>query len=423
MGNDPINNKANDKKRFHDFFLEERGPDLFQNIDDFFCFLLEAKKNGEYGFRRPLVSGTKSRVQVLQNGEPVEMIMMGSNNYLDLAFDPQVVNAAQRALEKYGYGSGSVALLGGTSDLLKTLENKIAQFYFREAAAVFPTGYSTNVGIISALIKPNDLILMDMYSHASLVDGTKLSGATVKFFKHNDMDHLEKLLQKLRNNYSGVLIVTDGVFSMDGDVCDLNGLLELKKKYNARLMIDEAHAIGIIGTRGRGTEEYFNKINEVDIIAGTLSKAPAGLGGYIAGKESLVEYIRHFANSYVFSTSLPPSVVGGLIEVFNILENDFSRKEKLQRNIDHFTKKLREHGFNIGNTITAIVPVIIGDEEKTRIMSKELAKANIFSSAVMFPAVSKNQARLRMSLMSSHTKEDLDYVINKLVTLKKAYGI
>lgn len=407
-------------KNFYDFFIEKPRKDLFGPFGEFIEYIDDAMENKEYAYRRTLASSTSSNVTIQDKGV---MIMLGANNYLDLASDERVVNAARDALNKYGYGSGSVALFAGTFEIHRKLENKIARFYERKAAAIFPTGYSVNVGTISALIQKNDLVLLDMYSHASLVDGTRLTEGTVKYFKHNDMNHLERLLKKLRDRYDGVLIVTDGVFSMDGDLCKLNELLRIKKEYNARLMIDEAHAVGIIGETGRGTEEYFGRIGEVDIIAGTLSKAPAGLGGYVTGSREMVEYVRHFANSYIFSTSLPPSVVGGLIEVFNIFENDLSRMKALHRNIDRFTGRLRKLGLNIGETITAIVPVIIGDENITKQIAKEMALKNIFCSAVVFPAVSKTQSRLRLSLMATHTDAQIDYVLDTLEELCKKYGV
>ncbi len=408
------------QKSFFDLFIPQERKDIFAPLNDFNEYLKSSIAAKEYAYRRTLQTPTSSKIQVAEFGQ---MIMMGSNNYLDFANNPQVVAAAKKALEGYGYGSGSVALLGGTFELHRKLETSIANFYQREHAAVFPTGYSANVGTISALVQEGDLILMDMYAHASLVDGATLSGATVKFFQHNDIKHLEKTLTRLRDKFGGVLIVTDGVFSMDGDVCVLPDLLSIKQKYNARLLIDEAHAIGIIGKEGRGTEEYFNRIGEVDIITGTLSKAPAGIGGYVTGSSKMVEYVRHFASSYIFSTSLPPPVVGGLIEVFHILETDLSHKAKLEHNIERFAGKLRSLGFNIGETITAIIPIIIGDEPRTKTMAKEMAEAGIFCSAVVFPAVSKTQSRLRISLMSSHTDKEIDRVLELLEQLGRKHGV
>ena len=262
-----------------------------------------------------------------------------------------------------------------------------------------------------------------MYSHASIIDGTRLCNAKVKFFKHNDMKHLETILKKIRDKFNGVLIVTDGVFSMDGDICKLPDLINLKNKYNARLMIDEAHAVGIIGKNGKGTEDHFNLINKVDIITGTLSKAPASLGGYVTGSEALIEYLRHFSNSYIFSTSLPPSIVGGLIKCFEIMENDSTRRKNLFYIQQYLIKRLCEEKFKVGSTETPIIPIIIGDDQITNKICHDLSRQGILVSPVVFPAVRKTQSRLRISLICSHTKDDIDYLIKQLVHLKKIYKI
>ncbi|MCK5073904.1 MAG: pyridoxal phosphate-dependent aminotransferase family protein [Bacteriovoracaceae bacterium] len=413
------------KKKFYDFHVEKPRKDILENLKEFETFYTREIERDEYAYRRALKTPTSSNVEVVckKSEDSSRMIMMGSNNYLDFASDERVVKASKNALEKYGYGAGSVPLLAGTFEIHKELEKRIASFYGRESSAVFSSGYSANLGVISSLIQKDDLILLDMYSHASIVDGTKLTEATVKYFKHNDMDHLEKILKRLRDKFGGVLIVTDGVFSMDGDLCTLDKLIDIKKKYNARLMIDEAHAIGVIGDTGRGTEEYFGLKGEVDVITGTLSKAPAGLGGYVVGSSGLVEYIRHLASSYIFSTGLPPSIVGGLIEVFKIMESDLARMKLLQKNIVYFTTRLRKLGFNIGDTITAIVPVIIGDEDKTKKISCALARSGVFVSAVIFPAVRKTQSRIRFSLMSAHTGNEIEFVLKELETLGREYGV
>lgn len=428
-----MNSSSSETKRksFHEFFTESEGlaaglgrKDIFKGMDEFYSYLSEAMDSKQYAYRRTLCAGTSAHTHIIDHdGIKKEVIMMGSNNYLDFANDPEVKAASINALEKYGYGSGSVALLGGTFEIHRQLENQIADFYTRDRAAVFPTGFSANVGTISALVKEGDLIMVDMYAHASLVDGTKLTQATVKFFKHNDMEHLSKQLERLRDKFNGCLIVTDGVFSMDGDLCHLPELIKIKEKYQARLLIDEAHGVGIVGKNGRGTEEHFNLVGQVDIITGTLSKAPAGLGGYVVGSAPMVEKVRHFASSYIFSTSLPPSVIGGLCKVFEKMKNDPSRMHKLHENIAYFAGKLRQLGFNLGESSTAIVPVIIGDEELTMTMAKELTSQNIFTSAVIFPAVSKTQSRLRISLMSSHSKDDLDRVLMPLEKMGRQYGV
>jgi glycine C-acetyltransferase len=351
------------------------------------------------------------------------MILMASNNYLDLCSDPAVLSAACAALQHYGCGTGSVSLLSGTQDIHHRLEARLADFYGREAAAVFPTGYSVNVGTISALMGPADLALVDMYAHASLIDGAKLAGCLTKFFKHRDTESLRSLLARLRAKYHGVLIITDGVFSMDGDVCRLKELLELKQEFGARLLIDEAHAVGVLGAHGKGTEEYCDAIGQTDVITGTLSKAPGGLGGFVVGSAEVVQYVRHFAGSYVFSTSLPPAVVGGLLAAFDIIEHDHERRERLSDNAAYFVRRLREAGCVVEATVTPIVPVVIGDENVTRRIASDLHDQGIFASPVTFPAVAKTRSRIRFSVMSSHTREELDSVVEAMAVLVGRYGI
>jgi glycine C-acetyltransferase len=410
---------------FHQFYAIPGSKDLFEKTIGFHEFLTEAKRTKQYLYRRTVLNGSSARVIVWDKETQTEkeMIMFASNNYLDLAVNEQVKAASSKALNHYGYGSGSVALLSGTMDVHQKLEDKIAKYYGRDAAVVFPTGYSANVGIISALAREGDLILLDLYAHSSIVDGTKLSGVLTKYFRHNDMEHLESLLIKLRDKFNSVLIATDGVFSMDGDLCPLDKLIELKEKYGARLMIDEAHSVGVIGPNGKGIEDHFGLQGKVDILMGTLSKAPASIGGYATGSREVVEYIRHFANSYVFSTSIPPAVAAGLIEAFDIMETDNERRLKLIQNVEYFCRGLRELKFNIGATRTPIIPVIIGDELITNQMVRELHEAGIFASPVTYPAVAKTQSRIRISLMATHSKEDLDYTITKLSELGKKYGI
>jgi len=413
------------KIAFHDFYKPSADQDVLYKARAFHAFLRDAKARGHYSYRRTLLEASQARPLVLDaaTARPRKMILMASNNYLDLANDPTVVAAAQAALTRYGYGSGSVALLAGTQHIHRQLEQRIADFYGREAAAVFPTGYSANVGTLSALLREGDIAIVDMYAHASLLDGTRLSSCLTKFFKHNDMTHLRALLQRVRPDFNGALVVTDGVFSMDGDICRLRELVDLCREYNARLLIDEAHGVGVLGAHGKGTEEHTGALGATDIITGTLSKAPSGLGGYVVGKAEMVEYVRHFAGSYVFSTSLPASVVGGLLAAFDIMEHDDARRRKLTDNAAYFVHRLRAAGFDVGDTETPIVPVIIRDELVTRQIALALDAAGIFASPVTFPAVAKTRSRIRFSVMSSHTREDLDNVVEALQELGTRYGI
>jgi glycine C-acetyltransferase len=413
------------EKALHEFLLSAHDTDVFDGLSGFLEYIQGARSRDEYSYRRTLRAGSGPTVQVdsTSGGGPREMLLMASNNYLDLATDPRVIQAAAEALRRFGYGSGSVSLLAGTQSVHRLLEEELASFYRRERAVVFPTGYSANVGTIGALAREGDLVLLDMYAHASIVDGTRLGSATVKFFKHNDIDHLRATLKRCRSLFRGVLIATDGVFSMDGDVCDLPGLVAVRDEYGARLMIDEAHAIGVLGNHGLGTEEYHGMQGAVDIVAGTLSKAPAGLGGYVAGSIELTEYLRHLATSYVFSTSLPPPTAGGLIEALRIIREDSERRERVLRNAEYFTRRLRADGFNVGATVTPIVPVILGNERLTRLFARDLDAAGIFVSPVVFPAVAKTQSRLRFSLMSSHTVDQLDRTVDALRRLARSHRV
>ncbi|MBI5546573.1 MAG: aminotransferase class I/II-fold pyridoxal phosphate-dependent enzyme [Deltaproteobacteria bacterium] len=410
--------------RFHDFYQASTSKDLLEKCGRFYGYLYDAKQKHQYLYRRTLYRGSSARVVVfdVRAQREREMIMMASNSYLDLTTDPRVVRAADEAQRRYGYGSGGVALLSGTYEVHRKLEATIAECYGREDAVVFPTGYAANLGTLQALLSPGDLAILDMYSHASLVDGTQLAGVTTKYFRHNDVQHLEELCRRLRSRFNGVLIAVDGVFSMDGDVCPLPDLSRVAKENGARLLIDEAHAIGTIGPRGLGTEDRFGMIGAADIIAGTLSKAPGGLGGYVAGSHELVEYLRHFARSHIFSTSLPPPVAAGLIEAFHIIRTDEPLRQRLGENARYFARELQAAGFETGPTQTPIVPLILGDELLARRMTHDLHEEGIFASAVVYPAVARTGARVRFSVMATHTREDLDYVISTVKRLRVRYA-
>ncbi len=405
--------------------VERQDQDLFAKLPEFKRIVEDLKRDDLYPFHRPLTlaSGAQTEVRPIKTEPPKKVVMMGANNYLDLSNDPAVKRAALAALEEYGYGSGSTSLLAGTLDLHNELEDTVSRFYGRESTILFPTGYSANVGTVSALIRKGDLALLDVFAHKSIVEGVQLSGADSKVFRHNDMDSLERILKRKRSEYNGVLIAVDGVFSMDGDICPLDRLVELKNKYNARLLVDEAHSIGMIGPNGKGIEDYFGMPGAVDVLLGTFSKAPGVIGGYVTGSLELTTFLRHFANAYMFSSSLPPSVVAGLIEAFRIIEHDHERRQRLRDNVAYFTGKLRSMGFDLGASCTAIVPILVGDDIITKQMTMELHREGLYVSAVAYPAVSKNMSRLRVSLMSSHTKQDLDFAIEKLDAMSRKYSM
>ena len=406
-------------------FYELPDKDIFAKTRPFAAFVADAHDRKHYLYRRTLIGPCENRTLVLDpfNGQERSMIMMASNNYLGLTTHPKVVAAGRRANDEFGAGSGGVPLLAGTYKLHRELERKLAELKGCEDAVVFSSGYSSNVGTISALLRKNDAAINDKLNHASLIDGCRFTGATLRAFKHNDMKSLERILRESDREYDGKLIIVDGVFSMDGDIANLPEIVPLARKYNARVMIDEAHATGVIGDHGRGTPEHHHVEGQIDIVAGTLSKALGGVGGFIASSADVCNYIRTYARSYMFSTSLPPAVTASLIASVEIIQTEPEIRLRLWENIKYMHSSLRALGFDIGPTQTAIVPILVGDDPKLREMSREIHDAGIFLNPVYFPAVPKRLSRLRLSLMATHTREDLDTTLDVLETVGRKYNV
>ena len=400
-------------------------PDIFAKTRAFYDFAGLQKAVGHYAYRRTLLSASQNRVVILDHvtGRPREMVMMASNNYLGLVTHPRVVAAGVEAQEKWGAGAGSVSLLAGTLELHRELERRLAAFKGCEDCIVFPAGYSANVGIISGLARPGDLILNDILNHASIVDGSKLSGAEVKTFPHKNLEALDRYLARLSPKHNGRLVVVDGVFSMDGDIAPIPEMLEICRRHGARLMIDEAHATGVIGERGHGTPEHFHLEGQIDIVAGTLSKALGGIGGFAASTKEVVEYLRFYSRSYMFSTALPPAVTASLIAALEVIDSEPEIHARLWSNIRYFREGLTSLGFDLGESETAIFPLIIGDDWKVKEMCRLLHQEGVFVNAVFYPAVSKRLSRIRMSLMATHTKEDLDFTIEACARVGRRLGI
>ena len=398
---------------------ETSSADLFHKTKEFQAVLKKEESDGNFFFRRPLLSASKTRVPIADplSGLEKEMIMLGSNSYLGLTYNPRVVKASIKAAKKYGYGTGAVSLFAGTTDLHLKLEELIARYYRAEDAILFPTGYAANIGTISGIVREKDVIINDMFNHASIFDGCFLSKAEMYNYAHRNMYHLEKILKKLSNKQRGMLIITDGVFSMDGDIAPLDKIFELARFYGARVMVDEAHSLGVIGPNGRGTAEYFDLEGKIDITIGTLSKAPGAIGGYAVGSKEMIDYLRYYARPYFFSTSIPAPVIAGLIEVFNILEKDVALRKELWIKINYMIKNLKALGFDIGDTRSAIIPIMIGNESKLKNITKYLHQKGIFMNFVAYPAVAKKRCRLRMSMMAGHSIEDLDYVLRVLADI------
>ena len=358
-----------------------------------------------------------------KDGNLRHVIMLGSNSYLNLSTHPQVMEGARKALEEFGYGMGAVSNYAGITDIHKELEKRIADFYGAEDAIVFPSGYGANVGIVSALCGKNDVIINDAANHASIFDGCVLSGAKIKVFPHRDMKGLERILSRIPAEKTGRLIITDGVFSMDGDMAPLDEIVKLAQKYNARVMVDDAHGVGIVGATGRGTAEYFNVMDKIDLHVGMLSKGPGGLGGYCASSKKVVQYLRLYARSYFFSTALPASVAGGLNEVFKLLETDNAGRKKLLETTEYLKSKLLEKGFDIGHSQSAVVPVMVYNEPILFEMYDKLRKRGVYVNIVTYPAVRRKECRLRLCTMKDLSFEQIDKAVEIIAELGREYGL
>ncbi len=340
-----------------------------------------------------------------------EVINLSANNYLGFANHPRMVKAAIEATEKYGVGAGAVRTIVGNMDLHEELDQTIAKFKREEAAMAFQSGLNCNMGAIQAIADKGDLILSDELNHASIIDGVKLSKADKAVFRHSDMKHLEELLIEKRKDYNNVLIITDGVFSMDGDLAKLPEIVELAEKYECMTYVDDAHGSGVIGESGRGTVDHFHLHGRVDFIIGTLSKGIGVIGGYVAGNNTMREWLLHRGRPALFSTALTPSSAAACIEAFNILTETTEYTDKLWDNAEYFKEKLSKLGFDTGKSETPITPVIIGDEAKTMEFSKALLEEGVFVSGIVFPTVPKGTGRLRCMISATHEKEHLDAAV------------
>jgi len=378
----------------------------------------KARQLGYYPYFHPVSSAEDTEVVV--DGRP--LVMLGSNNYLGLTTHPEVKKAAKEAVEVYGTGSCGSRFLNGTLDIHEELERELAEFVGKEAALVFSTGYQTNLGIMSALLGRNDVVVLDKWDHASIVDGTRLGMAEVKRFKHNDMDHLRKVLDQIPQD-KGILIVVDGVFSMEGDIANLPELVKIKKEYGARLMVDDAHSVGILGENGAGTAEHFGLTDEVDLIMCTFSKSFASLGGFVAGEAKVIDYIKHFARPMIFSAALPPAQVAAAKASLKIIKTDKKRRENLWENTRFWQEGLKKLGFDIGETQTPIVPVIIGDDMLTFAIWKKLMEYGVYTNPVITPAVPPGRQLLRTSIMATHTKEQLQRALDAFEKAGKELGV
>ncbi len=397
--------------------------DMMERAKFFNEYMEDVFKKHHTQYRRVSLNGSSPIMKVFDpyTNEEKEMIYMASNDYLNLTHHPRTIEAGKKALDKYGTGAGSVPLLGGTFDIHIELEKKIAAFKGCESAIVYSNGFGSNSGSIHALLRDTDVAILDMLVHASIIDGCK--NTNVEFFRHNNMKSLEKTLQKCQNKYRTKLVIVDGVYSMDGDISKLDEIVEIAHQYGAYVMVDEAHATGVIGEDGKGTPAYYGIEGKVDIVAGTFSKALGVVGGFVAANHEIVEYLHYYSRSYMFSTASTPQAVASLIEAIDVIETEPILREQLWNNIRYFKKNLLDVGLNIGNSETAIFPIIIGNDIKVREMCREMHEAGIYVNPVQYPAVSKRLSRIRMSIMCNHTRQHLDRVLNVLEHLSKKYEL
>ncbi|QUH25969.1 glycine C-acetyltransferase [Serpentinicella alkaliphila] len=364
----------------------------------------DLKKDGVYR-TLPILEGP-NEAEIILNGKKV--INLSSNNYLGFANHPRLKEASIKAIEKYGVGVGAVRTIIGNMDIHEEMERVLAEFKKEEAVMVFQSGFNCNAGTIQSVTDEEDLIISDELNHASIIDGARLSRAKKTVFKHADVNHLETVLKENRDKYRNILIITDGVFSMDGDLAPLPDIVEVAEIYNAMTYVDDAHGSGVLGTNGRGTIDHYDLHGRVDFTIGTLSKAIGAIGGYVAGSNTMRDWLSHRGRPLLFSTYLPPAVAGAVIEAVKILMSTSEYTDRLWNNANYFKAKMKELGYNIGNSQTPITPVIIGGEDKTMKFSRRLLEEGLFVSGIVFPTVPLGTGRVRCMVTANHTKEQLD---------------
>ena len=376
------------------------------------------REAGLYPYFRPIESGQDTEVII----DHKRVLMFGSNSYLGLTNHPKIKEASKKAIDKYGTGCAGSRFLNGTLDIHIELENRLAKYVGKEAAVLFSTGFQVNLGVLSSITGRNDYLILDEYDHASLIDGSRLSFSKVIKYAHNDMEDLQRKLSILPEE-AVKLIAVDGIFSMEGDIVKLPEIVELSKKYGANIMVDDAHSLGVIGHKGAGTASHFGLTDDVDLIMGTFSKSLASLGGFIAADATTIDYLKHRARSLMFSASMTPASVASVIAALDIIESEPERIQKLWDNTNYAMKLLLEEGFDLGPTESPILPIYVRDNDKTFLVTKYLQEAGIFVNPVVSPAVPSDSSLLRFSLMATHTFEQIDEAIEKIIKAFKEVGV
>lgn len=374
------------------------------DLDFITARLNELKEQGIY--RKLPVLESASGPRCVINGKSA--INLSSNNYLGLANHPRLREAGKKAIDKWGMGAGAVRTIIGTMSIHEELEEKLAKFKHVEAVLVFQSGFTANAGAIPGIVDKGDVIISDELNHASIIDGCRLSKADVVRYKHSDMEDLERVILEVKDQYNIKLIITDGVFSMDGDIAKLPEIVELAEKYGCLTYVDDAHSSGVLGSNGQGSAHHFGLSDRVDVQIGTLSKAIGVVGGYVAGRRNLIDWLNHRGRPFLFSTAAPPAVAAACIEAINILSESTELTDRMWENAKYFKNGLMSMGFNTGKSETPITPVITGDDKKAVLLSKRLFDEGVFAQSIVFPTVPKGGARVRTIVTAAHTKEDLD---------------
>jgi len=391
--------------------------DVFQKAFDF-QHANDVRKMGLYLYFRTIESGQDP--VVFMDGNRV--VMLGSNNYLGLTNHPEIKDAAERALRKYGTGTAGSRFLNGTLDIHVDLEKKLAAFMGREDALCFSTGFSVNLGVISSLIGRRDVAVLDNLDHACILDGARLSLGRVLKYGHNDMDALEERLRSIGDD-NGVMIVVDGVFSMEGDVVNLPKIVELRNRFGTRLMVDDAHGIGVMGDNGRGTAEHFGLEDEVDLVMGTFSKSLAGVGGFVVGDADVIDWIKHKARPLMFSASPPPASVASVAKALEVMIREPERRERLWEITNYMKDEFINLGFDTGDSASPVIPLVVGEDVTSFMMTKRLQEEGVFVNPVVSPAVPPGRAMIRTSYMATHTREHLDRALEAIGKVGRELGV
>ncbi|MGH7721002.1 MAG: aminotransferase class I/II-fold pyridoxal phosphate-dependent enzyme [Gemmatimonadaceae bacterium] len=403
-------------------FYYSAGDDVLAILEPFNAWYGGARPHGYYLYGQPMSTPPTTRIDLEEQADraQINLLNLASYNYLGLSYRPEVIAAAKRALDQYGLGAAGSPILSGTMEVHTVLERELAKFKRKEAALMFPSGYSTNVGLIQGLMRPGDLIVADQNSHASIVDGAILSKAEVRFFKHNKPEDLER---KLTGGSSRKVVIVEGVYSMDGDVCRLPEIVSVSKQHGARIIIDEAHSGFVYGPNGRGVVEHFGLEEDVDIHMGTFSKALGGQGGYVAGSKKLYNYLMGFARSRFFSCALSPVVASGVLEALRIAQREPQLRDRLWSNVAHLRRRLIDSGIDIGDSTSQVIPVMIRNDRKIMHVAERLQRAGLYLQPIIYPAVTKHRSRFRISVSASHTTDMLDEASSILRRVLREEGV